>query len=223
MQHDFLDENQIRQSVSRFHYDVAQAILETVELSVDAKLNILSAVLLLQQGLAIHDDVDTVSVRCRQLSVLAGDYNSSQYYYLLARIADGDLLMHLSRAVIQVNEAKMAILNTPSLSAERYLNLHMQIQGSLLVALAQRFLPPSGGWKQEIDSLVKAYIVQGELSTRNVPKNFTLRQGYEWLTETMERILVSSSAMSPLYNVVVDYLYPMKKSMENVTFAEGNH
>lgn len=225
MHHPYLQTCDIRQSVSRFHFDVAYAVLEAAHVQPTEARDILEAVLLLQQGLSIHDDVDTQTDVKRQLHVLAGDYNSSQYYFILARVGDQELLFKLCEAVVEINEAKMKIhANQDTLAAEDYMRLQETIQGGLLYALARHYLGPSGAWIAHIQSLVKAFVVQGEITARNLPNHFTLRQAYEWLSDSMERVLTmpSNTFVGPLYNFLMEYVYPVKKTVESLNFAEGN-
>lgn len=224
MSHPYLDACEIRQSVSRFHFDVAYAILEGARVPKDDVLHVLEAVLLLQQGLSIHDDVDQSSTLHRQLFVLAGDYNSSQYYHILAKLGQFDLLSKLCDAVVKMNEAKMkVVVNEKTLSSEDYMRLQQQIQGSLLNAMAEHFLGINGAWVEQIQSLVKAYVVQDEISVSRMG-HFSLRQAYEWLSDSMENVLTmpSNTIVGPLYNFLLEYLQPLKKKVESLNFAEGN-
>lgn len=224
MSHPYLDACEIRQSVSRFHFDVAYAILEGARVPMDEILRVLEAVLLLHQGLSIHDEVDQSSTLHRQLFVLAGDYNSSQYYYILAQLGNFTLLSTLCDAVVKLNEAKMSIvMNSGRLSPQEYMLLQEKIQGSLLYALAEYFLGTKGPWNEQVQSLVKAYVVQDEITVSRMG-HFTLRQAYEWLSDSMETVLTmpSNTFVGPLYNFLLEYFHPVKKKVESLNFAEGN-
>lgn len=75
--------------------------------------NYLFSALLVQSALDTHQTVPTAKTICyngkkqRQLSVLAGDYYSSLYYYLLAKAEDVQLIRLLASAIEEVNESKM--------------------------------------------------------------------------------------------------------------------
>lgn len=223
--HPFLERSQIRPVTSRFHFDVAAAILQATETSPARAIPVLEALLLLQQGLSIHDYVDGVAELTRQLHVLSGDFCSSRYYWILARIDDSRLLDALCEAVVQINEAKMAWhgLSAP-ISSEQYMELQEKIHGQLLFALAHTLLPEATAWQTYIQSLVRGYVVKQEVSLRKVPKYFTLRQAYEWLTDAREKVLQApaNTFIQPILQFVMEYLVPIQNMLESQTFAEGN-
>jgi heptaprenyl diphosphate synthase len=223
--HTYLDKAQVHPSTSRFHFGVASAILQAASVNVNQSQRVLEAVLLLQQGLAIHDDVDDLPDLKRQLHVLAGDYCSSQYYWILARIEDPDLLDALCEAVVDINEAKMAWYGpTGTISSEQYMELQEVIQGQLLYALADYYLPEPTAWRIHIQSLIRAYVVTEEVSHRKNPKYFTLRQAYEWVTDSTDRVLHAQAnvIIQPILQFVMEYLAPIQNMLESQTFAEGN-
>src|SRR5690606_20721265 len=68
---------------------------------------------LLQLGLDTHDWVDETEGNgdeanlSKQLRVLAGDYFSGRFYYLLAGAGYIDVIQRISKAVCEVNKIKM--------------------------------------------------------------------------------------------------------------------
>lgn len=90
---------------------------------------------LVQLGLAVHDTVDRAPLpRVRQLSVLAGDYASGQYYAFLAQTGDIMLIRTLARAIEQVNAWKVELANAlaaQTLTAERYRALRANVDAHL--------------------------------------------------------------------------------------------
>lgn len=225
MHHDYLAVRQIRQSVSRFHFDVGYAILSAAEVPEDEMVQVLTAVLLLEQGLSIHNDVDRCEVRDRGLIVLAGDYDSSKYYLILAKLANAPLLSKLCDAVAKVNEAKMTIaIEGTALASNEYMQLMGIVQGQLLKALALHYLGQDGIWMTHIDSLVQAHVVKQELLARRKPNNFTLRQASEWLAKSMDRVgsMPGAALGSPLYSFLIEYFQPIRETVDNLHFAEGN-
>jgi heptaprenyl diphosphate synthase len=223
--HSFLDKAQVHPITSRFHFDVASAILQSSGVPPTESQRILEALLLLEQGLSIHDDVDGHPDEKRQLHVLAGDYCSSQYYWILARLNDAALLDALCSAVIDINEAKMSWCSLPiHVSSDMYMELQEIIHGQLLFALADHFLPDASAWKVHIQSIVRAFVVKEEVTRRKVPKYFTLRQAYDWLTDAMERVIHAPAnvIVQPILLFVMDYLAPIKSMLESQSYAEGN-
>ncbi|MDQ0188495.1 heptaprenyl diphosphate synthase component 1 [Alicyclobacillus cycloheptanicus] len=224
MHHPFLADNQIRQSTSRFHFGVGRAILQIAHVPAAKAQVILEALLLLQQGLSIHDEVDGQPDRRRQLLVLAGDYDSSQYYHLLARAGQLSLIAALSDAVCRVNEAKMTLVQQgAALTPERYLELRETVEGALLVALATHFLDANPKALEVIHSLVRAYVANEDMQGADMTRHFTVRQIYDWLTEVINVSASSGSrVLRPMTAFVADYFVPIRENLETHTFAEGN-
>ena len=74
------------------------------------------SVMLMQIALDTHENVsnteesDTpIQLRQRQLSILAGDYYSSMYYHILAKTKDIKFINRMSKAIQEVNEAKVRL------------------------------------------------------------------------------------------------------------------
>lgn len=158
MHHPFLKASHIEQSVSRFHFDTGRMIMEAGNAPADEIRVVLEAVLLLHEGLSIHDRVDDVEPKSRQLMVLAGDYESSQYYSLLAGLGNHQLLEALSEAVVSINEAKCTLTQLGgTLSRDAMRELLVSIQGELLFALG-RIYTPGTDWQSTIRRMVEAYV-----------------------------------------------------------------
>ncbi|MBX5437516.1 MAG: heptaprenyl diphosphate synthase component 1 [Alicyclobacillaceae bacterium] len=224
MYHPFLQASQVRQSVSRFHFQVGHAILRSARVAETELRAVLEAVLLLHQGLSIHDDVDGQSELKRQLHVLAGDYDSSWYYWVLARLGNHRLLSSLCEAVVRINEAKMMLVQPGGLSAERYMELEETVQGALLYALASEYLQRPDDYMPQIRSLVQAYVVNEAMHSRRTPRPLTFRQAYGWLTDAVERVLhlPAGAILEPISTFVIDYMMVIKKTLESQTLVEGN-
>ena len=107
--HPYLRACQVSQSVSRFHFEVTYAILTAANVNDETLEEVLKAILLLEQGLSVHDTVDKNAGMLRQLTVLTGDFSSSQYYSVLARMGNFRLLYRLSMAITRINSAKMKL------------------------------------------------------------------------------------------------------------------
>ncbi|WP_019122457.1 heptaprenyl diphosphate synthase component 1 [Brevibacillus massiliensis] len=105
---------------------------------------------LMQVGLDTHELVKLtyestiLDERTRQLTVLAGDYCSSQYYYLLAEAGEIEPIRIFSHAIQQINEAKMQLHVSEKdnkLSWEAYLSLRQTIDTALYVGVVKHFTP----------------------------------------------------------------------------------
>ncbi|MCF8563733.1 heptaprenyl diphosphate synthase component 1 [Alicyclobacillus tolerans] len=224
IRHPYLAACQVRQSVSRFHFDVALTILQAASVPVKQMRAIVEAVLLLQHGLSIHDEVDGQAPLLRQLNVLAGDYSSGHYYRVMAKTGNLKLMSTLCTAVVRVNEAKMTLFHLKdTVTPERYMTLRETIHGELLFALARTFLHEPDGWMEHLRSLVRAYTVNEDILNRRAPNYFTLRQAYEWVSDAIERVLMQTNTVfEPVVAFVTESFVPMRKSLEQQSFVEGN-
>ncbi|WP_051239647.1 heptaprenyl diphosphate synthase component 1 [Pontibacillus halophilus] len=87
-------------------------------LSEEQKRKYVIATMLVQIALDTHELVTVSSDgeneelrKSRQLTVLAGDYYSGLYYYLLSKIGDVSMIQTLATAIKDINEYKMKLYN----------------------------------------------------------------------------------------------------------------
>lgn len=89
-------------------------LFKTTSLAQRTKEKLLVSVMLVQIALDIHEDIpndediEVFGVN-QQLSILAGDYYSGLYYYLLAEIEEHDFITVLASAIKHINELKMKL------------------------------------------------------------------------------------------------------------------
>jgi hypothetical protein len=106
------------------------------------------ATTLLKMGIDLHETVETGTPetlpeqRKQQLTVLAGDYYSSLFYYLLAKQKETDVIHCLAGATCRINEWKMSLhmvrKEGASLTTET-INQIKSISSELIAALADFF------------------------------------------------------------------------------------
>ncbi len=72
----------------------------------------------------------------KQLHVLAGDYYSGLYYFLLSEIDDFDFIHQLATAIKEINEQKMKLYYNEVSSFEDYLQLFQRIDALLIIHVA---------------------------------------------------------------------------------------
>ncbi|TMN20683.1 heptaprenyl diphosphate synthase component 1 [Lentibacillus cibarius] len=92
-------------------------VLNNTALPDEKKKNYITAAMLVQMALDIHDAVPETNdclqtddeVKSKQLSVLAGDYYSSLYYLLLSEVEEVELIRVLATAIKEINEGKMEL------------------------------------------------------------------------------------------------------------------
>jgi heptaprenyl diphosphate synthase len=101
--------------------------------------------ILVQIGLDCHEKISAENIQTereiltRQLSVLAGDYFSTKYYYLLSMIEDIRLIREIAYSIREINEAKSQIYRQGNLDAELYLDLINTSDSSLYTRFIGHF------------------------------------------------------------------------------------
>lgn len=121
--------------------------------------------ILIQMGLDSHEEVplqggDSLhQVRSRQLRVLAGDYFSSRYYYLLAELEDTETIKMLASSIQQINEAKMGLylekMKKTKLSGSSYLDYVNIIDSGLCLSFVSRYATQTRqAWSNIIQKLI---------------------------------------------------------------------
>jgi heptaprenyl diphosphate synthase len=115
--------------------------------------------LLVQAAMDTHDRIGIMETtseierKQRQLTVLAGDYFSSLYYRLLAECGEGKFIKVFSRAIQEINEAKMRVTEADSESEAME---HFMIVRSALTTHLAAFL----GFASSIPSIRRLYLLQ---------------------------------------------------------------
>ncbi|OFW79677.1 MAG: hypothetical protein A2201_03345 [Alicyclobacillus sp. RIFOXYA1_FULL_53_8] len=190
IQHPYLVRNKVRQSVSRFHFDVLSVLLQNAYVDVAEANKVMDAVLLLQHGLSVHDEVETPASLLRQLIVLAGDYSSGHYYRVLAGLGNMSLMAKLCEAVVKINEAKTSLhARRDVVSSDEYMELLLVIHGELLFAVVQYYELDPQNWLPEVESLVRAHLVHQERIEHRELTPFTSTQAHGWLPDAMDRLV----------------------------------
>jgi len=166
MDHEYLAKRKVRQAVSPFHFDLGYAILQSAAVPDVEAERVLTAVLLLEQGLSIHDEIDEWRAAEQGLVVLAGDYDSSKYYLILAELGDRRLMHELCEAVVRINEAKMDLLMASPLSLDVYVERMSTIEAELLRALVRHYHPDPGPWMAKVEEAVRHHVLAGGAKVR---------------------------------------------------------
>ncbi|MBP1933456.1 heptaprenyl diphosphate synthase component 1 [Ammoniphilus resinae] len=128
--------------------------------------------LLIQIGLDCHEKVslttyrDLNQIRSRQLAVLAGDFYSSKYYYLLSQIEDIELVRSLADSILKINEVKTEVYTSLSkLSADQLLALLNTIDSGLYLSFLSRYVQDGGRnlWRNIIINFIRVERLTDEL------------------------------------------------------------
>lgn len=104
---------------------------------------------LVQMGLDTHDLVANWSgeenietTRSRQLKVLAGDYFSSNFYYLLSRAGEIGMVKQLATAICELNRMKVnlyTLIKKAKLTADEYIRQVVDIRMHLFLSFRDYF------------------------------------------------------------------------------------
>ncbi|OIJ14818.1 hypothetical protein BKP37_07525 [Anaerobacillus alkalilacustris] len=101
--------------------------------------------LLVQAALDTHETISIgklsseKDIKERQLTVLAGDYYSSLYYYLLAKMNDISMIRVLANSIQEINECKMNIYKKNHQNISKYIEDIKIIDSSLMQRIAEHF------------------------------------------------------------------------------------
>ncbi|MDF2815682.1 MAG: heptaprenyl diphosphate synthase component I-like protein [Paenibacillus sp.] len=106
---------------------------------------------------ATNDRKEKKEARARQLKVLAGDYFSSRFYYLLSQAGQVDMVRQMSEAICDVNRIKMNLYNKMlqwKVTAEDYLHLSVHIKSQLYTSFSRQL---EGGLSRSWPELLQGY------------------------------------------------------------------
>ncbi|GGJ85665.1 heptaprenyl diphosphate synthase component 1 [Lentibacillus kapialis] len=119
-------------------------ILNNTALSEYKKERYIVTAMLVQMALDTHDLVpesddipaEETHDKSKQLAVLAGDYYSGLYYYLLSEIEEVRMIQVLATAIRDINECKMQLYYQENHSFETFIHVFKQINTLLITRIA---------------------------------------------------------------------------------------
>ncbi len=121
-------------------------ILQRLDINQKVRRQSITAAMLVQTALELHDEVrefasgeDEKMLRDRQLTVLAGDYYSGLYYFILSDLGDIKLIKALAEGIKHVNDQKIRLGQKTAAGPEELLDCLRKIESSLLVKAGQAF------------------------------------------------------------------------------------
>lgn len=151
--------------------------------------NIIVAVMLVQIALDTHDSVsvdkveeDSLEMKSRQLTVLAGDYYSGLYYYLLAQFNDIPIIQILAEAIKVINEQKIKVYRN-KMTVEEFLNSVQIVESFLLQKTARFYHIPS------MEEIVSDFCLMKRMMSE---RNQFLQTGTSILFEVIKKDLSES-------------------------------
>ncbi|MGN1385571.1 MAG: heptaprenyl diphosphate synthase component 1 [Bacillus sp. (in: firmicutes)] len=121
-------------------------LLNDIDLTDQERDQIIAATMLVQIALDIHDHIpasttinDGESLQEHQLTVLAGDYYSGLYYYILSKLERIELIRLLAEGIKDINEKKMILQQSAFADEEALYSAVLTIQSSLVLKVAECF------------------------------------------------------------------------------------
>ncbi|MCF6095335.1 heptaprenyl diphosphate synthase component 1 [Microaerobacter geothermalis] len=170
--HHYLEEYINPPSIFEIRLELLFLFLQQMQLSVEKIRKYCTTVMLVQMGLDIHEEVGLErenthrGIRSRQLKVLAGDYFSSQYYFLLSEIEDIEMIHILAEAIKEINENKTRYYlcrGDLTLSPDKYLSLLVKKETPLYTILPRRHLQIGQlPWEKLMNHLILVEILLSE-------------------------------------------------------------
>jgi heptaprenyl diphosphate synthase len=144
---------------------------------------------LVQMGLDTHDLVsvtnqakETKAARSRQLKVLAGDYFSSRFYYLLSHAGQIDLIGIISRAICEANRLKVNLyqmMKQLKCSAEDYIKQSVEVRTQLYLAFAGLMEGSvHGSWPVILNQFTQCEVLLMEISKSEKTQQFRDSWGF---------------------------------------------
>lgn len=115
--------------------------LQNVSVSRAEKDAYITAAMLAQFALDVHEDVTNphISMKQRQLAVLAGDYFSGKYYSILAKYHNIELIKKLASAIKTINEQKIYVYRYKGENIESFIESIKKIESNLTVHFCRHF------------------------------------------------------------------------------------
>lgn len=144
IKHTYLDKFIKTPVINKDKLTILSVLFKNTTLSKTKQKTSIIATMLVQMALDTHDKVEVTNqletnesdVTTRQLTVLAGDYYSALYYFLLSEIDDIQLIQTLALAIKEINEYKMQLYYMEFESITDYINVVQKIETTLLTRVA---------------------------------------------------------------------------------------
>jgi heptaprenyl diphosphate synthase len=233
LNHQFLDQYIHRPEVDEEKLRVLATILcKNTELANEQKERFLIAAMLVQIALDTHEhvsiqhnpEVDSKEkILGDQLRVLAGDYYSGLYYYLLAEIQEFDFIHQLAAAIKEINENKMKLYYEEVHSFEEMVTIIQKIESLLFVSTAKasnriELIPVIEHWlllirllreKQKLNSKKKSFLDHRLSVHLNQNKQELESSFYSILQQTKMRLNEALTQLPAEYSDFKRHIYTM--------------
>ncbi|KHF40345.1 heptaprenyl diphosphate synthase component 1 [Halalkalibacter okhensis] len=190
----------------------------------EAKMFTISA-LLLQAAFDMHDEVSLHPVtsdelrKNRQLTVLAGDYYVSLFYFLLAEKKHVPMIRIYGQSIQEINESKMNLYDLTNVKYDDLEQTTAQIESALMQKMANYFEQPF--WKAVIrdffylKKLVRektewlngkeSVLIEAILSERS-PGEDKLQSVERRIEDVKDRLLTNSKELNTFENFIIEHV-----------------
>lgn len=135
-------------------------LYDEISITESKKNYYITTIMLVQMALDTHERIPSPSEKtmdetAKQLSVLAGDFYSGLYYYLLAEIEDIPMIRTLANAIEKINEYKMILYKADVTSLEQLVIVMQEVEATLFKEVAQMMQVD----EQTVDVVAQYFIV----------------------------------------------------------------
>ncbi|WP_159882994.1 heptaprenyl diphosphate synthase component 1 [Paenibacillus puerhi] len=159
---------------------------------------------LVQLGLDTHDtvsitndDKEMKAARARQLKVLAGDYFSSRFYYLLSQAGHIELIRVLSGAICEANRLKMnlyLLMKQFKLTAEEYIKQSVEVKTRLFLSFDGILETQIGPiWAELLELFTRCEVLLQEIVRSESSQHYRESWGFwhvlQWGTKEEKKML----------------------------------
>lgn len=141
MQHSYIEKNISKSVISTEKIALLHSLYVHSDESIHQQEQEMMTILLVQSALDTHElvptgNTDQMNRKEIQLSVLAGDYYSGLYYYLLAELENLDLIQILATSIREINEQKMILFYREAVTFDELFETMKKIEALLFVNTA---------------------------------------------------------------------------------------
>jgi heptaprenyl diphosphate synthase len=169
--------------------------------------------MLVQMALDTHETVSNSVpqekpdlLKYRQLTVLAGDYYSSLYYYLLADIDDINFIRILAEAIKDINENKIIFYQKDASQFDKFIRTIELIESSVFRKVTEFFELPSWNELTSKILLLKRLLLERETF---------IAEGNSLFVDTLEKLNSKNQSESFLLQTIDKYIDELNTVIEN--------
>lgn len=194
-------------------------LLKELTLTDEERDQYITATMLVQIALDTHDGVtlhaihhDVEALQNRQLTVLAGDYYSGLYYYILAQLGNIELIRSLAEGIKEINEQKMIYHRQHFDNEESILRAVMTIESSLIVKVAECFRLTQ--FKDLIQSYLLLNFLQNASSSFLNKEDSSLYQAFAKVLYDKEMSDLAENELESLHVKVLNHIESIQHHYE---------